>query len=103
MGSRQSSAPRHARDRDARSWTRAVASDRSLYTLLLPNAYGEDHISHYAGHSLHEELAEAGFGIVRYRYMLGGELIVECMKREQAPELGSPDSSPIASSGAPVS
>ncbi len=54
-----------------------------LYKLLLPNAYGDDHITHYTRHTLTEELAEAGFGIVRYAYILGGELIMLCVKREE--------------------
>jgi glycosyltransferase involved in cell wall biosynthesis len=56
-----------------------------LYKLLLPNAYGDDHITHYTRHTLTEELAEAGFGIVRYAYILGGELIMQCVKREELP------------------
>lgn len=62
-----------------------------VYQLLLPNAYGDDHITHYTRRSLLEELATAGFAIVRYRYILAGELIVQCAKREEAAELPAKD------------
>jgi hypothetical protein len=32
-----------------------------------------------------EELADAGFGIIQYAYILGAELIIKCVKREDAP------------------
>jgi SAM-dependent methyltransferase len=54
-----------------------------LYKLLLPNAYREAHITHYTRHGLTEELAEAGFGVVQSAYILGGELILRCEKREE--------------------
>jgi glycosyltransferase involved in cell wall biosynthesis len=53
-----------------------------LYKLLLPNGYGDDHITAYTRHRLTEELANSGFGIIRYVYILGGELIMKCVKRE---------------------
>ena len=53
-----------------------------LYRLLLPGGYGEHRVSRYSRHRLIEELAEAGFGIRRYAYILGGELIVQAVKRE---------------------
>jgi dolichol-phosphate mannosyltransferase len=59
-----------------------------LYKILLPYAYGDDHIMHYTRYRLTEELANAGFATVRYCYILGGELIMQCEKREdcsQAP------------------
>jgi SAM-dependent methyltransferase len=59
-----------------------------LYKLLLPGAYGADHVTHYTRHRLLEELATAGFAIRRYRYILGGELIVQCEKREDPPGEG---------------
>jgi len=54
-----------------------------FYKLLLPGAYGADHVTHYTRHRLLEELALAGFAIRQYRYILGGELIVQCEKREE--------------------
>jgi dolichol-phosphate mannosyltransferase len=56
-----------------------------FYKLLLPGAYGADHVTHYTRHQLLEELALAGFAILRYRYVLRGELIVQCEKREEPP------------------
>jgi len=67
-----------------------------LYKILLPHAYGDDHITHYtrfrlteelanagfARFRLTEELANAGFATLRYRYILGGELIMLCEKRD---------------------
>ena len=58
-----------------------------VYRLLLPNAYADDHITHYSRHRLLEELATAGFAILQYRYVLFGELIVQCVKREEVSEL----------------
>jgi dolichol-phosphate mannosyltransferase len=54
-----------------------------LYKLLLPYAYGDEHITHYTRYSLTEDLADAGFATLRYRYILGGELIMQCVKREE--------------------
>jgi glycosyltransferase involved in cell wall biosynthesis/predicted SAM-dependent methyltransferase len=54
-----------------------------LYKRLLPYAYGDDHITHYTRYALTEELANAGFATLRYRYILGGELIMQCVKREE--------------------
>jgi SAM-dependent methyltransferase len=54
-----------------------------LYKLLLPYAYGDDHITRYTRYRLTEELADAGFATLRYRYILGGELIMQCVKREE--------------------
>ena len=54
-----------------------------LYKMLLPYAYGDDHITRYTRYRLTEELASTGFAILRYRYILGGELIMQCVKREE--------------------
>jgi hypothetical protein len=59
-----------------------------LYKILMPSGYGDDHITHYTRASLIEELAEAGFAVRRYAYILGGELIVEATKRELPVEAG---------------
>jgi len=56
----------------------------AAYKVLMPHGYGDDHITHYTRQSLIEELARVGFGIRRYEYILGGELVVEAIKREDA-------------------
>jgi len=53
-----------------------------VYKLLLPNAYGDDHITQHTRYGLIEELAAAGFSVRQYRYILGGELVVQCVKQE---------------------
>jgi len=53
-----------------------------LYKILMPSGYGDDHITHYTRQSLIEELAGAGFGILGYDYILGGELVIKAVKRE---------------------
>lgn len=55
-----------------------------VYQKILPYAYADDHITHYTRFSLTEELARAGFAVDRYRYILAGELIMRCVKREEA-------------------
>jgi dolichol-phosphate mannosyltransferase len=71
-----------------------------LYKLLLPYAYGDDHITHYTRYRLTEELADTGFATLRYRYVLGGELIMQCVKREEsrgdARQEAAADASPAA-------
>jgi glycosyltransferase involved in cell wall biosynthesis/predicted SAM-dependent methyltransferase len=54
-----------------------------FYKKLLPYGYGDEHLTRYTRYRLTEELAQAGFAIVSYRYVLGGELIVRCVKREE--------------------
>ena len=54
-----------------------------LYRILLPNGYGEDHITHYDRKRLTEELARVGFRIRSYRYILGAELILCCVKLKE--------------------
>lgn len=54
-----------------------------IYQFVLPYAYADDHITHYTRFSLTEELAQAGFAIESYRYILGGELVMRCIKREE--------------------
>ena len=61
----------------------------AVYKLVLPYAYGDEHITHYTRYRLTEELAQAGFAIESYRYIMGGELILRCTKREAwRPEKG---------------
>jgi hypothetical protein len=71
-----------------------------LYKMLLPYAYGDDHITHYTRYRLTEELANAGFAITRYRYILGGELIMHCVKREERRGDALPDRADASSPAA---
>jgi dolichol-phosphate mannosyltransferase len=54
-----------------------------IYSRVLPYAYADDHITHYTRYRLTEELARAGFATLRYEYILGGELVMLCVKREE--------------------
>ncbi len=54
-----------------------------VYGKLMPNAYADEHITHFTRHSLVHELAEHGFRIVEYSYICGGELIVKAVKVEE--------------------
>jgi len=56
-----------------------------LYKILMPSGYGDDHITHYTRQSLIEELAEVGFAVRRYAYILGGELVIDAVKRTVDP------------------
>jgi len=60
-----------------------------VYKWLLPYAYADDHITHYTRFRLTEELASAGFAIQRYAYVFGGELVMQCVKREECRDPGS--------------
>ena len=60
-----------------------------VYKWLLPYAYADDHITHYTRFRLTEELASAGFAIQRYAYVFGGELVMQCVKREEFRDPGS--------------
>jgi SAM-dependent methyltransferase len=57
----------------------------TVYKLVLPYAYGDEHVTHYTRYRLTEELAQAGFAIERYRYIMGGEPILRCTKHESYP------------------
>ena len=61
-----------------------------LYKILLSNAYADDHITHYTREGLERELVEAGFEVLRHRYVFRGELIVECVKRAEARDPAQP-------------
>ncbi|MCH2170879.1 glycosyltransferase [Myxococcota bacterium] len=63
----------------------------SIYKFLLPNAYGDDHITHYTRHQLMELLVEYGFSIREYHYIVGAELIALCVKEE---DVGDRDDAP---------
>ena len=54
-----------------------------FYQGLLPYARADQHLTHYTRYRLTEALARAGFAILGYRYIAGGELIVRCVKREE--------------------
>jgi glycosyltransferase involved in cell wall biosynthesis len=56
----------------------------AVYKVLMPHGYGDDHITHYTRRKLLDELARAGFEVRRHAYILGGELIVEAVKRTPA-------------------
>ena len=55
--------------------------------MLRASAYGADHVTPYSRERLERELAGSGFAVVRYRYVFRGELIVQCVKRANAPDL----------------
>ncbi|RMG40738.1 MAG: glycosyltransferase [Candidatus Dadabacteria bacterium] len=54
-----------------------------FYARLLPNAYADEHITHYTRQSLIDTLADSGFKTLDYRYICGGELIVKAKKVER--------------------
>jgi ubiquinone/menaquinone biosynthesis C-methylase UbiE len=54
----------------------------AVYKLMFPYASGVKHLTHYTRYRLTEELVQAGFAIDRYRYIMGGEMILRCTKRE---------------------
>ena len=60
-----------------------------LYKTVLPNAYGDEHVTHYTRQSLIDMLANHGFRTLRYRYILGGELIIKAQKIEDLGEAES--------------
>lgn len=66
-----------------------------LYKLILPNAYGDDHITHYTRHSLTDELVRHGFAVRDAKYVYGGELV---LKAEKCSGLGAPPGAPPAAS-----
>jgi SAM-dependent methyltransferase len=51
-----------------------------LYGLLIPGGYADEHITRYTRRSLVAELAAAGFTVLDYRYVGGGELILRCRR-----------------------
>ncbi len=51
-----------------------------IYGKLLPNAYTDEHISHYNYKELCEILAEFGFEVLEHDYILHGELIIKAKK-----------------------
>jgi len=53
-----------------------------VYKLVLPYAYGDEHLTQFSRYRLTEELVGAGFAIGEHRYVGGGELILSCVKRD---------------------
>lgn len=50
------------------------------YKNMLPNAYGDEHITQYTRESLSKHLILHGFEILEYDYIAGGELIMKAKK-----------------------
>jgi hypothetical protein len=56
-----------------------------LYKLLLPNAYADEHITHYTYTELVDEFVnQRGYQLEAVRYILRGELILALRKPGQA-------------------
>lgn len=53
-----------------------------LYHLAAPNAYADEHVTHYTFDSLTTALRERGFEILDHAYILKGELIIQARLRE---------------------
>lgn len=51
-----------------------------FYDLILPNAYAQEHITHYTKDSLIQMLERNGFSPIEFSYILGGELIIKAVK-----------------------
>ena len=51
-----------------------------FYGLLMPNAYADEHITHYTKESLTEILEEHGFKVLSHIYICAGELIFKAKK-----------------------
>jgi len=51
-----------------------------FYGKLLPNAYGDEHITHYTKQSLIETISRHNFKVRDYKYICGGELIIMASK-----------------------
>jgi len=58
-----------------------------LYKILLPQAYADEHITHYTRAELLQEMVEKrGYQILAVRYILQGELILSLQKPHKADE-----------------
>jgi SAM-dependent methyltransferase len=55
------------------------------YQRLLPNAYADEHISHYTRAELEGLLPQFGFEVTACRYVLGAELLLRARKVTSAP------------------
>lgn len=56
-----------------------------FYGKILPNAYADEHITHYTRQVLIDILAEFGFRTEDYEYICGGELILKAEKVIDSP------------------
>lgn len=56
-----------------------------FYGKILPNAYADEHITHYTRQVLIDILAEFGFRTEDYEYICGGELIIKAEKVIDSP------------------
>lgn len=54
-----------------------------LYAKLLPNAYADEHITHYTREKLLGYIEPMGYTLVSYKYILGGELIMKFIKEQK--------------------
>jgi SAM-dependent methyltransferase len=52
----------------------------TLYHLLVPGGYADEHITRYTADELIRRLKDAGFTVEEGRYVGGGELILRCRK-----------------------
>ncbi len=52
-----------------------------VYGRVMPNAYADEHITHYTFDSLRKRLDMHGFDILDHRYVFQGELIIQARKR----------------------
>ncbi len=53
-----------------------------LYKIVLPNAYGDDHVSRFTRASLADALVARGFAVEESRYVFGAEVILRARKSE---------------------
>ena len=60
-----------------------------FYGILLPNAYYDQHITHYNFPRLKRLLSEYGFKIESYAYVFGSELIIKARKRHSISKLNA--------------
>lgn len=64
-----------------RVWWRVI---EKLYHLAAPNAYAEEHVTHYTRDMLMDLLKDRGYEILDHRYICRSELIIKARKREVA-------------------
>lgn len=52
-----------------------------IYKKLLPNAYADQHISHYTFNEVSKELQNTGFQILEHKYLFGSIMVFKAMKK----------------------
>jgi len=52
-----------------------------IYGKVLPDAYADEHITHFTGASLARRLRDAGYDILQQRYLMGSVVIFKARKR----------------------